>query len=106
MFHRVLRAVLEVTPGASDDGFHLRLSRNLAEALGCHTAFVGRLVRRESGDEIRTLAVWSHKEAAENFQYPLAGTPCEEVLRTGFLRVDDDVVRRFPNDRMLSEIRA
>lgn len=108
MFHidAALRAILEITTDAPDDELHPRLARSLAEALGCHTAFVGQLARGKDGAKVRTLAVWSRGEPTENFEYPLAGTPCEEVLRTGFLKIDRDVGRRFPDDRILGEIQA
>ena len=101
----VLQAILEITTDAAGE-FHLRLTRNLAKALGCHTAFVGRLVGEQAGETVETLAVWSRGEATENYTYPLSGTPCEKVLRTGFLRVDHDVRRRFPKDPMLGKIGA
>ena len=109
MWHHVdtvLRAILEISPDATDSEFHLQLARNLAAALDCHTAFVGQLVRGQGGPKVRTVAVWSRGEATENFEYPLAGTPCEEVLRRGFLKVDRDVGGRFPEDRFLREIGA
>ena len=102
----VLRAILEVTTDAPDDELHRRLAQGLADALGCHTAFVGQLVRAEDGTRVRTLAVWSRGGPTENFEYPLAGTPCEEVLRAGLLKVDHDLESRFPDDRILREIRA
>lgn len=102
----VLRAILEMTADTPEDEFHLCLVRALATALGCHTTFVAQLVRGEGGVRVRTLAVWSHGGPAQNFEYPLAGTPCEEVLREGLLRVDREVGGRFPDDRVLNEIRA
>ena len=102
----VLEAILGVTTDRFDEGFHARLVRGLAEALGCHTAFVSELVEEEGPAAIRTLAVWSRGEPAEPLEYPLAGTPCEVVVRSGVLQVDRDVCARFPTDRFLSEIQA
>ncbi len=102
----VLRAILDIATDASDTEFHLCLARGLADALGCQTAFVGELVDGEQGVNVRTLSVWSDGKPIDNFQYPLGGTPCEEVLRTGFLRIDRDVSVRFPEDEFLSQIHA
>ena len=102
----VLRAILDIAADASDTEFHLCLARGLADALGCQTAFVGELVDGERGVNVQTLSVWSAGEPVNNFQYPLSGTPCEEVFRTGFLKIDRDVSVRFPEDELLSQIHA
>lgn len=102
----VLGEILTIAARASDDGFHLAVARGLAQALCCHTAFVGQLIRGEDGLRVRTLAVWTRGERAGDFEYSLARTPCEEVLRSGFLKIDRDVRHRFPDDEILREIRA
>ena len=76
----VLEAILKITMEDPGDEIHLRLARGLADALGCHTAFIGALIRGEDGFGVRTLAVWSRGEPGESYEYPLAGTPCEEAF--------------------------
>lgn len=104
-FDTVLAAILEVTK-APDGAFHARSAEALASALGCHTAFVSELVRDPAGDRVQTLAVWSQGRPAQNFDYPIEGTPCEEVFRTGVLQVQSDVARLYPDDVMLNQIEA
>lgn len=102
----VLDAILDVTTSSFGDEFHARLARGLAEALGCHTAFVGELHDPDGDARVRTLAVWSRGALAEPFEYPLVGSPCEEVIRTGTLQVDRDVCGRFPDDEMLRGLKV
>ncbi len=102
----VLDALLSVTTSRFDDGFHARLARGLAEAVGCHTAFVGELIVQDGAAHVATQAVWSRGEAAPDFSYPLVGTPCEEVIGVGMLQVERDVCARFPDDHWLGQVGA
>ncbi len=102
----VLRAILDIAADANDAEFHLCLARGLADALGCQTAFVGELVEGEQGANVQTLSVWSDGKPIGNLLYALSGTPCEEVLRSGFLKIDRDVAIRFPEDELLAQINA
>ena len=102
----VLEAIHRIATSRFDEDFHPRLVKDLAEALGCHTAIVGELIEGPGAGSVRTLAVWSRGAPGLSFEYPLAGTPCQEVMRSGMLHVDRDVSSRFPNDGFLREIRA
>lgn len=92
----VLDAVVEGTSGAHGADFFPAMVKHFARALQVDCAFV-----TECADDpvtrLRTLAFWSAGEMRENFEYALAGTPCEAVVhgrQTCFHR--QDLASRFP----------
>jgi formate hydrogenlyase transcriptional activator len=73
----LLRSIAEGT-SCSTDGTVLRnLVRHLAESIGMRHSFVSDF---QGGELLRTLAFWSNGQFAENREYELSGTPCEEVI--------------------------
>ena len=74
------------------------LARYLSTILHCELALVGMVV----GSNIRTLGVHGERGYRENFEYPLATTPCGEVVGRSFMVVANDVTKRYPDDRLLA----
>src|SRR3954452_11857396 len=88
--------IVEGTGATTGREFFRSLVRHLAGALGMQWAFVGELVRPAdpagagepppaptgavAAGRVRTLAVWQGKDFAPDFDYRLAGTPCENVV--------------------------
>ena len=79
--------------------FFTSLVRYLTEALGMSYALVGEL--NEAGDRITTLAYCCQGSIRDGFAYPLADTPCAEVLANGSGIYPDHAADRFPGDRSL-----
>tara|TARA_R110000868_G_scaffold188932_2_gene431797 strand:+ start:4334 stop:5935 length:1602 start_codon:yes stop_codon:yes gene_type:complete len=95
-------------------GLNFRLSREtgpafltafvtlVGEAFGADCVYLGRV---DTGyRQIRTLHVASQGAVSGNFCYPVEGTPCDSVMRTGALVVEDRVAQQFPRDFMLEEM--
>jgi PAS domain S-box-containing protein len=78
------------------------LARYLAAILHCELALVGRV----AGLNIRTLGVYAEGGYGENFEYPMATTPCGDVVGKTFTLVPRDVVARYPEDRVLADFGA
>ena len=72
------------------------LVRQLATSLDVAYAFVAEFAG--SPARVRTVAMWSNGAFADDIEYDLEGTPCEEVARGGVCHYADDVVGRFPKD--------
>ncbi len=87
-------------PGPGADLF-ASITERLAESLDCDIAFIGRLA--EDGESVRTLSVWCDGAPGDPFEYPLAGSPCCNVIGHSLCIYPDDVWRRFPEDVMLVE---
>ncbi|MBW8906228.1 MAG: PAS domain S-box protein [Betaproteobacteria bacterium] len=78
------------------------LTRYLAAILHCELALIGAV----NGERVRTLGVHGVKGYLENFEYPLATTPCGEVIGKAFMIVPDGVVERYPEDELLADFGA
>lgn len=77
----VLQAVADGTAGAVGEAFFPAMVRHFARALGLDCAFVAECADQPP-TRVRTLACWSDGALQDNFEFVLAGTPCEAVVRT------------------------
>jgi GAF domain-containing protein len=75
---------------------------HLAKSVKADYALVGEL--KEGRDAVRTLAVCARGEFVPNFEYDLAGTPCEAVVGRSFCSYAQGVQETFPHDRMLADM--
>lgn len=100
------QAVMEFlarTSSADDpDDLFQRCVRNLAQAYGARYAFIGMLL--DSGQDVRTLAVWANDGLAPNFDYSLEGTPCKDILDLRKELIPRDAARLYPEDTMLVQM--
>lgn len=95
----VLDAVAAGTSGAFGERFFAAMAQHFARALGVDTAFVTECIDQPP-THVRTLACWcSGLGLVENFEFALAGTPCDAVVNQAqpcFL--PRDVGRLFPSE--------
>ncbi|GAA4344375.1 hypothetical protein GCM10023165_27450 [Variovorax defluvii] len=77
---QVLQAVADGTAGAVGEAFFPAMVRHFARALGLDCAFVAECADHPP-TRVRTLAYWVDGTLADNFEFALAGTPCETVIR-------------------------
>jgi PAS domain S-box-containing protein len=78
------------------------LVASLCRILHCELALVGEL----DGDHVRTLGVHGATGYRENFAYPLATTPCGDVVGRSFMVFADGVAERYPHDEHLGRFGA
>jgi PAS domain S-box-containing protein len=97
-----LRAVVEGTAAATEEDFFRAFVRHLAEALSVRVAVVSVIVD-DGATRARTLAIWVGGSHQENFEYNLAGTPCEGIVGKTICHYPDHVQDRFPGDAWLAE---
>jgi formate hydrogenlyase transcriptional activator len=100
-----LRAIVEGTAHSIGEEFLERLVRHLARAVDVNYAFVAEFAAPETTTRARTIAYWSTDHIAENVEWSLAGTPCEEVLHGTLCHYASGVRQSFPDDRSLVERR-
>src|SRR5215510_12438538 len=100
----VLLRLAQATAHAIGSEFFASLVRHLSEALGAPYAFVAEFAGSPS--RVRSLAYCANGELQENFEYDLAGTPCEAVAAGATCHHPREVARKFPADRWLGELRA
>ncbi|MGH8003559.1 MAG: PAS domain S-box protein, partial [Limisphaerales bacterium] len=102
---KALRAIAEGISSSTGINFFRSLVRHLASALGVKYALVGELVG-EKQDRVRTIAAWCGEGFGENFDYELAGTPCENVVGKTMCSYPKGIRQAFPKDRLLVEMGA
>jgi len=96
----VLDVLAEGTAQVQGQAFLQALVRNFGRALDVDLAFIAECID-DPPTRVRTLACWrSDDDGARNFEFNLAGTPCEAVIQDGktcFHR--DEIERLFPRER-------
>lgn len=102
-FERLLQQVATGLATQAGACFFSSLVECLAKALNVSHAFVGR-VDPENPGQVRTVAVWADGETADHFQYNLAGTPCQNVVRQELCVYPRDIQSLFPQDELLIEM--
>src|SRR5262249_35474503 len=95
-----LRAIVEGTARHTGEQFFRSLVRNLSATTGVPSAFVAEFAG--SNTRVRTIAYWTDGAFAENVEWDLAGTPCEDVVRGDLCHHPTGVTEKFPEDKGLS----
>jgi PAS domain S-box-containing protein len=98
-----LRVIVEATSAETGPDFFRSLVRHLAESLKCRYAVIGEAIG-EPITRVKTLAVWTGESCAENFEYDVAGTPCERVIGREACHHPRDAWKKFPDDPMLKQL--
>jgi len=78
---------------------------NLTEVYNCKYAFIGLLIEPER-THIRTVAVKSGDHYAKNFEYPLEGTPCKDILNMNKSIVETDAMNIYAQDQILIDMKV
>ena len=95
-----LRKIAEGIKSETGERFFSSLVRHLALVLNCQYAFVSPLSKDRL--RFRTRAVWGRGQFLENFDFPLAGTPCEAVLNGNTAHYPENLCQLFPEDKGLT----
>jgi len=89
--------------GDNIEMFYKTCVKNLAKTYHAQYAFIG-LFANDSKTQIRTQAVWAGNAHADNFEYPLKGTPCADVINLSKEFIPCDATRLYPDDAMLIDM--
>ncbi|HVW35730.1 MAG TPA: PAS domain S-box protein, partial [Pirellulales bacterium] len=99
-----LRAIVEGTAHSTGEEFFRTLVRRLSRAVDAQYAFVAEFASPETKTRVRTIAFWAKDRIADNLEWTLAGTPCEDVLRGALCHHPSQVRQTFPDDRLLVDL--
>lgn len=91
----MILSIMKGTVAATGQEFFQQLCRHLASAIGMRWAAVTELL--PSGRNVRTIAFCDKDEFLPNFEYPIAHTPCEEVIDGRFCLYPTRVADTFPD---------
>jgi len=101
----VIRLILEGTSGVTGGDFFRALVKSLAEVLGVHGAWVTEWIAESR--RLRSHAFWLDDQWINEYEYPIAGTPCEPVINeTRLVCFPQKVTELFPNDPDLLKFNA
>src|SRR5262249_51924846 len=93
-----LQAIAEGTFSASGNDFFRSLVRHLATALDVPCALVTECTN-PAKSHVRALAFWKEERHVDNYEYDLAGTPCQRVIQEDTLSYyPKDIQKLFPAD--------
>jgi PAS domain S-box-containing protein len=98
-----LRSVVIATSAATGEEFFRTLVQHLATSLDLRYALVGELVE-PARESVRTLAAWSGDQFAYNFEYALAGSPCNHLLAGNPVRFPRHVREQFPDSALVADL--
>jgi hypothetical protein len=92
-----LRNIVEGTASETGERFFAALVENLAKALKTHGSWVTEYI--EESRRLRMLAYWVDGHFAEDYEYDIAGTPCERVIDSVSLQLfSENLMAQFPDD--------
>ena len=98
-----IRHIAAGVAAETGESFFQSLVIHLTKIFDVKYAVIG-VIDEKTGAHIRTQAVCVSGEIADNLNYPLAGTPCQEVIAKGARAYLRDVQRLFPDDPMLVDL--
>lgn len=100
-----LRAIVEGTATETGEAFFSALVQNLTRALGVQGAWVTEYL--PSARRLRAFAFWLAGRWVPNYEYDVAGTPCEPVVdQRRLVHIPENVVALFPRDPDLRQAGA
>jgi signal transduction histidine kinase/DNA-binding NarL/FixJ family response regulator len=101
-----LRAIVAGTATVTGEDFFPALVQNLAKSLDVPYVMVSQKLI-DAPETMRSLAFWSVDRLGENFEYDLAGTPCQVVEENQQLcHFPQGVQQTFPENNWLKNIGA
>ena len=103
-----LRAIVEGTAGAVGLDFFQTLVRHLAGATGTKYAFIAEFLGEtppgSRAGRARTTAFWFRDHIADNVEWDLRGTPCEDVVFGNVCHHATGVSQKFPSDEPMVQM--
>jgi diguanylate cyclase (GGDEF)-like protein/PAS domain S-box-containing protein len=105
---RIESAVLKVAGGVSASSgseFFEHLARSMAEALGADAACVAKWMPGEP-PRARVISSFIDGQVAQDDDYMLAGTPCEDLAHDPFCVIPENAAERFPQTPMFAKFGA
>jgi PAS domain S-box-containing protein len=100
---RQLQAVAQSVSSGAGEKLFGNMLRSLVDLLKIDYVFIGELTGKGKS-RIRTNIFFAEGEKAENFEYELAGTPCENVIGRTVCIYNYGVQGKFPDDLGLRKL--
>lgn len=101
----MLQTIVEGTCSKVGDNFFRSLVRHLALATHVRYALITKC-SDSTKKKVKTLAFWAGEDFGEDFEYELAGTPCENVIKGEIQFYPQKIQMLFPKDKDLIDLGA
>ena len=100
-----LKKIVEGTSSATGQQFFESLVKNLAEILEVHGVWITKYL--EEQNRLSALAFYLDGAFVKEYEYAVAGTPCEPVLESnGVCHIPERVIELYPDDPDLPPLGA
>ena len=100
-----LHGILEGTATETGERFFAALVENLAKAMNTYGAWVTEYIRESR--RLRALSFYLGGEFVQDYEYDIAGTPCEAVIENASLiHFPDNITELFPDNSTLKQVGA
>ncbi len=93
----ILRLIDEGTAAQTGVAFFREFVRRLAHALDSRYAFASRF--DAANTRVHVIALWDGANLQEGMEYPLPGSPCENVLSGDIVAFNSNIAELFPVER-------
>jgi len=98
-----IHGLVKLELGNNIETFYKTCVEKLAKTYHARYAFIG-LFADDDKTKICTQAVWAGNSHVDNFEYPLKGTPCADILNLSKEFIPCDAAQLYPDDAMLIEM--
>ena len=100
-----LHGILEGTATETGERFFAALVENLAKAMNTYGAWVTEYIKESR--RLRALSFWLGGEFVYDYEYDIAGKPCEAVIEgASLVHFPDNIIELFPDNPTLKEVGA
>lgn len=101
----LLQKISDGTAAETGSRFFRAVVKNLSQALGTYGAWITEYL--PEANRLKALAFWLGGDFVDHYEYDIAGTPCEALIKNKtYVHVPENVVELFPGDPDLAEFGA
>jgi PAS domain S-box-containing protein len=104
-FRQALDSIASESSPLLGEKFFQAMVKQLAGILQADYAFIGH-VDDQHHSRVKTIALCVDGKIADNFEYELAGTPCEKVISQKASAYPSHVTDQFPEDALLADMKV
>jgi len=96
-WEEMLYQVMKGTEKDFGENYIQSVTKALAETMHVDFAFIGKLIEGET-QKVRATSFWNKDHYREPFEYPLIGSPCEDVINKNQKLIPKNASNIYPND--------
>ncbi|MBT7942478.1 MAG: GAF domain-containing protein, partial [Alphaproteobacteria bacterium] len=103
--HQQQTRIAEAVSSAEGDDLFAQLAESLSNILGVDYVCIAEVMEKDDEQWVRSIAFHADGARGENFEYPLKGTPCANVVGKQACVFETNVQKEFPDFQALKDMR-